>query len=114
MSNHLEVAHEDRMISGVEADEGCKQSDVGFGDMRAKQVRLVSRGAEVRFQTVKRGKEGVDVGVIRLLARGEAALVDPMIDGIVNPLVHLINLLTQMLWVKPAAGPIDLLQVLRE
>ena len=37
------------------------------------------------------------------MRRSEAAFVDAVVDGVVNPLVELVDLLAQVLWVKITA-----------
>lgn len=90
MSNHFQVALENREIGHVESSEGGIQSDIGLGDMVAEQVDRLS-GGEMGLQTIKRLKQCIHIGVVCLLGGCKAALVDPVIDSIVNPLVHVLN-----------------------
>ena len=85
--DHLQVALEQRMIGDVEAGQGGVEPDVGLGDVVAEQVRGLARG-EVGLEAVEAGEEGVHVGVVGGLGGGEAALVDAVVDGVVDPGVH--------------------------
>ena len=46
-------------VDGVEADDCCVETDVGFGDGRAEVVGC-GVGGEVGFGAVEGGEEGVD------------------------------------------------------
>ena len=36
--DHLEVAPEDKIVGYIEANHGCEESNVGFGNVVAKQI----------------------------------------------------------------------------
>lgn len=52
------------------------------------------------------------MGLIRRLGRCEACLVHAVVDRTIHPLVHLIDLLAQMLGVEAGSGLVRLAQVL--
>lgn len=49
VADGFEVALEDCVVGAVEADEGCVEADVGFGDVFAEEEGLVGWGGEVGF-----------------------------------------------------------------
>ena len=58
-------------VDGVEADDGCVEADVGFGDGRAEVVGC-GVGGEVRFGAVEGGEEWVNSFFVGFLcAKGE-------------------------------------------
>ena len=58
-------------VDGVEADDGCVETDVGFGDGRAEVVGC-GVGGEVGFGAVEGGEEGADGFFVGFLcAKGE-------------------------------------------
>ena len=54
-----EIAFEVLDVDGVEADDGCVEADVGFGDGGA-VVEGAGVGGEVRFGAGEGGEEGVE------------------------------------------------------
>lgn len=56
--------------------------------------------AQVLLQSVERVEERVQVCLVRLLSRCEARLVHAVVDCVVNPVVHFVDLLAQMFWVE--------------
>lgn len=83
MPDRFEICLENCVVCGVEADEGCVETDIGFGDVRAEEEGLVLRRGEVGFETVEGGEEGVDVGVVGGLGGGGAAFVDAVVYCVV-------------------------------
>lgn len=83
--------------------------------MVAKQVWLLVLGKNA-LQPVEGLKQGVEVGLVSLLAGREPGLVHAVVDGIVHPLVHPLNLAPQSLGEDAAALLLlcALAQVLRE
>ena len=66
-----DVAFEMLHVDGVEADYGCVEPDVGFGDVRAEVVGG-GVGGEVGFRAVEGREEGVDGFFVGFLgSRGE-------------------------------------------
>ena len=110
--DHLQIAHEDVVVGDVEPDQGGVQPDVRFGDVRAEQVRVVPWLPEVCFQAIQRFEERIQVRFIGLLGRCEASLVHAVVNRVVDPLVHLINLPSQPLRIKPAPGLLLFAQML--
>lgn len=84
----LEVLH----VDDVETNDGREEADVGLGEVSAEVVRPVGDRGQVRLDPVEGGEErrdGFDVGVLR---RGEAGLVDAVVDVVVGPLVRGLDL----------------------
>lgn len=84
----LEVLH----VHGVEAHDGRVQPDVGLGDGRAEvERRRVVLGSLFRGQVgldpVQGREERRDGSLVGFLRRGEAGLVDPVVDVVVGPVV---------------------------
>ncbi len=111
MADHLEIAGEDSVIRDIEARECSVEANVSFCNVLAKEVGLVGRRGEVGFEAVKGFEEGVDSGVVGLLGSCEAALVDTIVDGVVDPLVHLVDLLKQVIGEEAAARLVGFAEV---
>ena len=112
VTDHLQVALEDVDIGHVESDHRGIKANVRLGDVLAKEVRRVTRLAQVLLQPVQRFEKREEVCFVHFLRRGKADLVDAVVDRVVNPLVHLVNLLTQVFGTEAAAGLGRLAQVL--
>ena len=92
MPDRLKIALEQGVIRGVETSESRIQPNICFGDMATKQIRrLVLR--KVCLQAVQRFKQSINVRVVCLLRGGKSTLVDPIVDGVVDPLIHSVNVL---------------------
>ena len=111
---HFQIAHEDGIVGDIEPDERHIQPDIRIGDVLAKQVRLTARFPEVPFQAVERLEERIQARFVRVLRRREARLVDAVVDRVVDPAVHGVNVRAQPLRVEPAARRAIFAQVLRE
>lgn len=70
--------------------------------------------AEVLFQPVERLKQRVEVRFICSLSGREACLIHAVINRMIHPVIHFINLLAQMLRIEAAAELVRLAQVLRQ
>ena len=75
VSNHPDIALEERVVSCIEANQGGVQANISFRDMLAEQVRLMFWRGKVSFKTVKRGKEWMNVVLVSLLSGGKAGFV---------------------------------------
>lgn len=111
MADHLEVAIEYVIVRDVEAGKGCVKPNVGLGDVLAKQVGLMCGVCEMSFEPVKGFEQRVHICVVGLLRHGKSTLVYAVIDSVVDPFVHFVNLFAQMLRVEAAAGLVGLAQV---
>ena len=66
-----DVAFEMLDVDGVEADDGCVEADVGFGDVTAEVVGAGGGlGGEVGFGAREGGEEGLDGGFVGGLCSG--------------------------------------------
>jgi hypothetical protein len=54
----------------------------------------------VRLGAVQRLKQGNDITLVGLLGRGEARLVHAVVDLVVLPLVRLVDLRAESLWIE--------------
>lgn len=87
-ANVSKVAFEMLHIHHVEADDGCVESDVGFGDLwTVVEWSFGVDGAEVVFDFVEGGEEGCDGFFVGGLGGGEAGFVDAVVDVVVGPFV---------------------------
>ncbi|KAB8295941.1 hypothetical protein EYC80_008761 [Monilinia laxa] len=87
VTDHPEVALEQGVVGGVEAGDGGVEPDVCVCDVGTEEEGGVG-GGEVGFETVEGGEERVDGFVVGGLGAGEAAFVDAVVDGGVDPGVH--------------------------
>lgn len=74
-------------IDGVEADHGCVEPDVGFGDVGTVVVGACCDGGEVLLDAVEGGEEGGAGGLVGGGCGCEAGFVDAVVDGVVGPVV---------------------------
>lgn len=106
LSNGFEVAEEDSVVGWVEAGDCGVQPDVGFCDMRAEEEGTAVAGdriGEVSLETIKGLEKWVNICIESFLSGCEATLVDTIVDCVVDPFVHLVNLLAEMFWVEAFA-----------
>ena len=90
--NHLQIALENREIRNIKSDQGRVQPDVRFRDVLPEQIRLVSWPSEVFLQPVERFENRIDVGVVCFLCRRETRFVHTVVDCVIDPFVHVVNL----------------------
>ena len=102
-----EVALEDGHIGGIEADHRRVESDIGLGEMLPEEKRLVRRVCEMLLNAVQRREKRVDVGIVCLLGGGEADLVDAIVDSVVDPVIHGINLGSKAFRIEPTPKLVD-------
>ena len=114
MPYHLQIAHEDVVVGDVEPDEGRIQPDVRLRDVLPEQIRTMPRFAEVPFQPIQGLEQRIQIRFVRVLRRREAGLVDAVVDGVVDPLVHGVDLRPQLRGVEAAARQPVFAQVLGE
>ena len=106
MSNHHQIALEDIVIRNIEPDEGGIQANVCIGHEVAEQVLASSSiiplpEGKMPFQPVQALEQYDQMLFVRFLCSCKATLVHSIVDCIVNPLVHLIDLFSQFLRIKP-------------
>jgi hypothetical protein len=75
---------------------------------------LLTASAQMLFDLVHCGKQRIHVLVVRGLCRGEAGLVDSVIDQMVHPLVHLVDVAAEGGRVETPARSVSLLQLRRQ
>lgn len=99
----------------VEADKGHEQTNVDFGQLVAEPVGPIPLllGSEVSLGAIEGLKEGDDVALVGVLRCGEARLVDAIVDLVVGPLVGLVDLLAEVLWVGVEAAVLFLDEVVK-
>lgn len=88
MPDHLQITPEEQIIRDIEPRDGRIQPNIRLGDMLPEQERLVARLGEVVLDAIQGLEQRVDVGLVGLLGRREAGLVDPVVDERVDPFVH--------------------------
>lgn len=86
--DHPQVTLEYRKICNIEPDQRRKEPYVRFGDMITEEVRAVVWLSEVLFQAIKRCEDRVHVLFVRFLSGSETGLVDPVVDGVIDPVIH--------------------------
>lgn len=97
----LDVALEVCVVDGVEADDASPRADVGLGQGVTDQVVVLG---QCGLDLVQGVEQRWDVLVIGFLRGREADLVDTVVDRVIDPLVHLIDLGAEGLRVKVAGG----------
>lgn len=83
-------------VDGVETHYRYVQPHVCFGDLCPIVVRA-GRGAEVFVGAVEGGEKVADGGFVYFLLGCNAALVDPVVDVVVSPLICFLDLSAQIL-----------------
>ena len=114
MPYHLQIAHEDIVVSNIEPNQRRIQPDISFSDVVPKQVRRMTRLTKVRLQPIQGLKQRYQIVFVRRLRGRKAGLVDPIIDRMINPIIHRIDLAAQSLGVEAPARLRALTQVLRQ
>ena len=80
----------------IEADDGDVESNVSLRDLLPVVIGTLALGILQVLLSPIEGLEELDhVLLVGFLRRGEAGLVDAVVDEVVRPLVCLVNLLTQ-------------------
>ena len=92
IANHLQVALEQRIVRYIKASDSWIGPDIGFRDMVTEQ-EFGFLSSKMRFQTVKRFEQCVDIDVVRLLFRRKTGLVDAVVDFVVHPFIQGLDLL---------------------
>lgn len=100
MPNHLQITLEDHIIRHIEPRNGRIQPDIRLCDVLSEQIGLMAGLAQMGFYLVQCFEERVDVRIIRFLGRCEARLVDPVVDSVIDPFVHGVDLLSQMFGIE--------------
>lgn len=95
--NHLQIALENGEICNIKSDQRRVQPDVRFRDILSEQIRLMAWISEVFLQPVERFENRIDVGVIGFLCRREARFVNTIVDSVIDPFVHLVNLRSKVI-----------------
>lgn len=86
-------------VHGVEPDDGDKQSDIHLGQAFPEPVRS-GRGSEMRLGSVQRLEESDDIPLVGLLRGREARFVHPVVDEVILPPIHFVNLPPQILGIQ--------------
>ena len=90
--DYLQVALEDIVVGHIETDHGRVQADICFRDIFSEKERPMAGLAKVFLQPVERFKEREEVRFVRFLVGSEPSLVHPVVDGVVDPVVHFVDL----------------------
>src|SRR5215204_3239375 len=88
-----QVALEVSMVNGVEAHQGGKQAPVGLRHAVAAQVAPPSENILPIIQRIEDVGYGI---VVHLLLGGEAGAIDAVVDGLVDSVNGLVDLVTQV------------------
>ena len=97
VSNHLQIALENGEIRNIKSDQGRVQPDVRFRDVLSKQIGMMTWASEMFLQLVERLENRINVGVIGFLCRREASFVNTIVDSVIDPFVHLVNLRSEVI-----------------
>lgn len=88
----LEMLH----VDGVEADHGCVEPYVGFGDVGPVVVGPGGDGGEVLLDAVEGGEEGCAGGFVGGGCGCEAGFVDAVVYGVVGPVVRFFDFVLEV------------------
>ena len=105
-TNGFEVAEEDSMVGCVKAGERCVKTNVGLCDMGAEKERSAVAGlciGKVSLKAIETSEQREDVRVVGFLTCREAAFIDAIVDCVVYPFVHCVNLGAKMFRVESLA-----------
>lgn len=101
-----ETATRTHKVSGrvpfmVNRKEKHSQPDVDLSDILAIPVGpiLGLAGGKVGFCSIEGLEEDLDVALVGILSGGKARLVDAVVDLVIDPLVRLLDVLAERLWV---------------
>jgi hypothetical protein len=109
--DHLVIALEDGVIRDVEAHDGRVQSNIGLGDLLSEQVRLVLGIGEMGLDAVEGFEQLVHIRLVGGLRGREAGLVNSVVDRVVYPGVHLIDVDPELLRVIASSRAVHLTQL---
>lgn len=92
MSDHLQVAAEDEVVGYIEPTNGRVQSDVRLRDILPKQVWLMAWLCQMLLNAVQGLEQWIHIRVISLLRCGESGFVHSIVNLVIHPLIHCVNL----------------------
>jgi len=95
--NHFQIALENGEIRNIKSDQGRVQPDVRFRDVLSEQVGLVTWASEVFLQPIERFENRIDVSLVGFLCRRKTRFVNTIVDGVIDPFVHLVNLRSKVI-----------------
>ena len=95
--NHFQIALENGEIRNIKSDQGRVQPDVRFRDVLSEQVGLVTWAIEVFLQPIERFENWIDVSLVGFLCRRKTRFVNTIVDGVIDPFVHLVNLWSKVI-----------------
>lgn len=94
------------MVGCVKSGDGRVQSDICFRDVRAEEERsAMACGwiAQVCFYSVEGFKQWIHIRIVRFLTCCKTAFIHAVVDGIVNPIIHFVNLGPEMFRIESFA-----------
>ena len=103
VTDHFQVAHEDVDVRDVEADQSRVEADICLGELFSEKVRRVAGLPQVLLESVQGVEQRVEIGFIGFLRCRKARLIDAIVNRVIDPLVHLVDLLAQVHRVESSA-----------
>ena len=88
-------------VDRIEADQRREEPPIGLGDPVAGQITLAR---QPRLDEVQGREQGVEGGFVGLLAAGKAALVDAVVERVVNARVDGVDFAAQVLRIEIHGG----------
>lgn len=91
------------------------QSDVDLGKLVSEPIRAIFGflGSQMGLGAIECLEQGHDVAVVGGLGGGKAGLVDAVVDEVVDPLVCLVNLASEVVRVRVPLSELGLDQVIK-
>src|ERR1700753_60249 len=88
------------MVRNIKPDHGGVQTNVRLRNIASKEIWLVRRICKMLLHTVQGLEERKDMALVRFLTGREACFVDAIVDRVVHPIVHGIDVVSKMDWKK--------------
>jgi hypothetical protein len=91
VADHSDVALEEGVICCIKTNDAGEESKVCFSYVVSKEVRVMARLRQVCFQAIEAVENTMYGFVVRFLRFCKSCSVDAVVDHIVDPLVHLLD-----------------------